>query len=72
LAIEAFRVATAVATRLAAHKTKSYRITVRALGSASGSRVNRATASAPDALTTHAKDPVRVLGARASGGGVTG
>jgi uncharacterized repeat protein (TIGR01451 family) len=57
---------------LAAHKTKSYRITVRTLSSASGSRVNRATASAPGAVTTRAKDPVRVLGAHASGGGVTG
>jgi uncharacterized repeat protein (TIGR01451 family) len=57
---------------LGAHKSKSYRITVRALGSASGDRTNRATASAPGAVTKHAKDPVHVLGARASGGGVTG
>jgi uncharacterized repeat protein (TIGR01451 family) len=57
---------------LAAHQSRSFRITVRALGSASGDRVNRATASAKGATTRHAKDPVRVLGARASGGGVTG
>jgi uncharacterized repeat protein (TIGR01451 family) len=57
---------------LAAHQSRSFRITVRALGSASGNRVNRATASAPGATTKRAKDPVRVLGARASGGGVTG
>jgi uncharacterized repeat protein (TIGR01451 family) len=57
---------------LAAHDSESFRITVRALGSASGDRVNRATASAKGAKTRHAKDPVRVLGARASGGGVTG
>jgi uncharacterized repeat protein (TIGR01451 family) len=57
---------------LGAHKSHSYRITVRALGSASGSKVNRATASGVGAKTAHAKDPVRVLGARASGGGVTG
>jgi uncharacterized repeat protein (TIGR01451 family) len=57
---------------LGAHQSKSYRITVRALGSASGDRVNRATASAKGAKTKRASDPVRVLGARASGGGVTG
>jgi uncharacterized repeat protein (TIGR01451 family) len=57
---------------LGAHKSESFRITVRALGSASGDRVNRATASATGAKTARAKDPVRVLGARASGGGVTG
>jgi uncharacterized repeat protein (TIGR01451 family) len=57
---------------LAAHKSRNYRITVRALGSASGDRVNRATASAPGAQTKHAKYPVHVLPARASGGGVTG
>jgi uncharacterized repeat protein (TIGR01451 family) len=57
---------------LAAHKSRSYRITVRALGSASGDKVNRATASGAGAKTAHAKDPVRVLGVRASGGGVTG
>jgi uncharacterized repeat protein (TIGR01451 family) len=57
---------------LGAHKSQSYRITVRALGSASGNKVNRATASAKGAKTDRAQDPVRVLGARASGGGVTG
>jgi uncharacterized repeat protein (TIGR01451 family) len=57
---------------LGAHESESFRITVRALGSASGDRVNRATASATGAKTARAKDPVRVLGARASGGGVTG
>jgi uncharacterized repeat protein (TIGR01451 family) len=57
---------------LGAHKSTSFRITVRALSSASGDRVNRATASAKGAKTQHAKDPVRVLAARASGGGVTG
>jgi uncharacterized repeat protein (TIGR01451 family) len=57
---------------LGAHKSRSYRITVRALGSASGDRTNRATASAPGARTRHAKDAVHVLAARVSGGGVTG
>jgi uncharacterized repeat protein (TIGR01451 family) len=57
---------------LGAHRSQSFRITVRALSSASGDRVNRATASAKGAKTQHAKDPVHVLAARASGGGVTG
>jgi uncharacterized repeat protein (TIGR01451 family) len=57
---------------LGAHKSRSFRITVRALSSASGDRVNRATASAKGAKTRHAKDPVHVLAARATGGGVTG
>jgi len=55
---------------LGAHKATSYRITVRALGSAAGDRTNRA-ASAKGARTRHARDPVHVLAARASGGGVT-
>jgi uncharacterized repeat protein (TIGR01451 family) len=57
---------------LGAHRSQSFRITVRALGSASGDRVNRATVSAKGAKTRHARDPIRVLAARATGGGVTG
>jgi uncharacterized repeat protein (TIGR01451 family) len=50
---------------LGAHQSQSFRITVRALGSASGDRVNRATASAKGAKTKRAKDPVHVLARRA-------
>jgi uncharacterized repeat protein (TIGR01451 family) len=57
---------------LAAHKSTSFRITVRAVSSAAGNRVNRASASAPGAKTRRANDAVHVLPARASGGGVTG
>jgi uncharacterized repeat protein (TIGR01451 family) len=57
---------------LKAHQGRSYRITVRMLTSASGTKVNRATASGRGATTRSAKDPVHVLGARAAGGGVTG
>jgi uncharacterized repeat protein (TIGR01451 family) len=59
---------------LRARSSRSYRITVRMLASASGSKVNRATASGEGATTKRAKDPVHVLPARASGGGggVTG
>jgi uncharacterized repeat protein (TIGR01451 family) len=57
---------------LGAHKGKRYRITVRALGGASGGEVNRASASAKGARTKRASDPIQVLPARASGGGVTG
>jgi uncharacterized repeat protein (TIGR01451 family) len=57
---------------LAAHKSRSFRITVRLLGSASGDKVNRATANGQGVKAAVARDPVHVLPARASGGGVTG
>jgi uncharacterized repeat protein (TIGR01451 family) len=50
---------------LGAHKSRSYRIVLRALGSASGDRVNHATASATGAKTRRAKDQVHVLPFRA-------
>jgi uncharacterized repeat protein (TIGR01451 family) len=50
---------------LGAHKSRSYRIVLRALGSASGDRVNHAAASAPGAKTRRAKDQVHVLPFRA-------
>jgi uncharacterized repeat protein (TIGR01451 family) len=47
---------------LGAHKAKRYRITVRALPGANGSKVNRATASSPDAATARARSAVAVRG----------
>jgi uncharacterized repeat protein (TIGR01451 family) len=47
---------------LGAHKAKRYRITVRALPGANGDKVNRATASSPDATTARAKRAVAVRG----------
>jgi uncharacterized repeat protein (TIGR01451 family) len=57
---------------LRAHETRSYRITVRALSSASGDRVNHVTLSADGVKTKRARAAVHVLAARATGGGVTG
>jgi uncharacterized repeat protein (TIGR01451 family) len=57
---------------LGTHKSTSFRITVRAVSSSAGNRVNRASASAPGAKSRRANDAVHVLPARASGGGVTG
>jgi uncharacterized repeat protein (TIGR01451 family) len=54
-------------------QSKTYRITVRALRATSGTRVNRAVATAPDANTRRAKRAVRVIGGAVSpAGGVTG
>jgi uncharacterized repeat protein (TIGR01451 family) len=55
-----------------AGRSRTYRITVRALGGASGRKANRATASSAMANTDRATRTIRVLGARAAGGGVTG
>ena len=54
-------------------QTKTYRITVRALNGAGGTKVNHAVATAPDANTRRAKRPVTVIGGAVSpAGGVTG
>jgi uncharacterized repeat protein (TIGR01451 family) len=59
--------------RLGAGTRKTYQLTARALNGASGSTVNRATATSPDANTRRAKRAVRVRGGAApGGGGVTG
>jgi uncharacterized repeat protein (TIGR01451 family) len=49
-------------TRLAAGKSRTFRMTVRALVGTSGRKVNTATATSPDARTRRAKRAVRVLG----------
>ena len=53
-------------------QSKTYRITVRALRGTSGTRVNRAVATAPDANTRRANRAVRVIGGQIKAGGVTG
>jgi uncharacterized repeat protein (TIGR01451 family) len=58
--------------RLYAGRSKTYRITVRALAGAKGQTVNRATASSSGATTKNARRTIRVLAANAPGGGVTG
>jgi uncharacterized repeat protein (TIGR01451 family) len=50
------------AKRLGAGKSKTYRMTVRALQGTSGRKVNTATATSPDARTKRAKRAVRVIG----------
>jgi uncharacterized repeat protein (TIGR01451 family) len=55
-----------------AGRSRTYRITVRALGGASGRKANRATASSAMANTDRVTRTIRVLGVRALGGGVTG
>lgn len=47
---------------LAAGKSRTFKVTVRAANGANGRKVNRATLSSPDTKTLRAKDPVRVLG----------
>jgi uncharacterized repeat protein (TIGR01451 family) len=47
--------------RLGAGKSKTYRVTARALRGASGRKTNTATATSPDARRARAKRPVRVL-----------
>jgi uncharacterized repeat protein (TIGR01451 family) len=58
--------------RLWAGRSKTYRITLRALTGASGRKVNRATAGSSAANTARATRTIRVLAARVLGGGVTG
>jgi uncharacterized repeat protein (TIGR01451 family) len=60
------------ARSLAAGASRRYRITVRVLRGASGSRVNRATVNGLEARLRRARAAIRVLPARAQGGGVTG
>ena len=60
------------ARRLARGATRRYRITVRVLRGASGSRVNRATVNGLQARPRKARAAIRVLPGRAHGGGVTG
>jgi uncharacterized repeat protein (TIGR01451 family) len=47
---------------LAAGKSRSFRMTVRAASGASGNKVNRATLSSPDIKPATARRPVRVVG----------
>jgi uncharacterized repeat protein (TIGR01451 family) len=60
------------AKALAAGASLRYRITVRILRGASGTRVNRATVNGLQAHTRKARAAIRVLPARAQAGGVTG
>jgi uncharacterized repeat protein (TIGR01451 family) len=60
------------AKSLAAGASRRYRITVRVLRGASGSRVNRATVDGVEARPRKARAAIRVLPVRAQGGGVTG
>jgi uncharacterized repeat protein (TIGR01451 family) len=60
------------AKTLAAGASRRYRITVRVLRGASGSRVNRATVNGLEAHPRKARAAIRVLPNRAQGGGVTG
>jgi uncharacterized repeat protein (TIGR01451 family) len=50
------------ATRLTAGKSRTYKLTARALSGTSGTRVNRAAATSPDAATGRARRSVRVNG----------
>jgi uncharacterized repeat protein (TIGR01451 family) len=61
------------AKTLKPRQSKTYRITVRALNGASGTKVNHAVATARDAGTRRAKRAVRIIGGAVSpAGGVTG
>jgi uncharacterized repeat protein (TIGR01451 family) len=57
---------------LGAHAARTLRLRIRALPGATGRKVNRATTSAAGARTTTVTGAIRVLPARAVGGGVTG
>jgi uncharacterized repeat protein (TIGR01451 family) len=58
---------------LKAGKRKTFKVTVRALSGTSGRKVNRVTATSPNARgTARAKRTIRVRGGAVSGGGVTG
>jgi hypothetical protein len=59
-------------TKVADSSSVRYRITVRVLRGASGGRVNRATVDGLEARPRKARAAIRVLPARAQGGGVTG
>jgi len=61
-----------MAKALSAGRSQTYRITVSAVDGTSGRKVNRATTSSSGANTARASRAVRVLAARALGGGVTG
>jgi uncharacterized repeat protein (TIGR01451 family) len=60
------------AKTLAAGESKTYRLTVRALSGAAGRKVNRASVSSSSVNANTATGAIRVLPARAVGGGVTG
>jgi len=49
------------ATRLGAGRSRTYRLTARALSITSGTKVNRATATSPDAATGRARRSLRVI-----------
>jgi uncharacterized repeat protein (TIGR01451 family) len=57
---------------LKAHKSKTFKLTVRALNGASGSKTNRVTASGDGIRTKHAKRSVHVLGKKTQPPIVTG
>jgi uncharacterized repeat protein (TIGR01451 family) len=60
------------AKTLAAGKSTTYRLTIRALSGASGRKTNRASVSSSRVNANTATVAIRVLPARAIGGGVTG
>jgi uncharacterized repeat protein (TIGR01451 family) len=60
------------AKRLGAGKSKTYKLTVRALAGTSGKTVNNASATSPNARTDRAKRAVRVRGGQVRAGGFTG
>jgi uncharacterized repeat protein (TIGR01451 family) len=57
---------------LGAGKARTFKMTVRALPGASGRKVNRATATSPDAKTQRAKRAIPVVDALVRAGGFTG
>jgi uncharacterized repeat protein (TIGR01451 family) len=61
-----------IAKRLGAGRSRTYKLTVRALPGARGSAINRATAGSPDTATARARRAVRVTGPRTQPPGVTG
>jgi uncharacterized repeat protein (TIGR01451 family) len=61
--------------QLGAHRSATFKLTVRVLNGSAGRRVNRVAASSPDAATVHATRAVTVVGGGVEGtraGGVTG
>lgn len=58
--------------RLGAGKTATIRLIARALPGASGVKVNRVTAKAPDTNTARARRAVRIVGGDVRAGGITG
>ena len=58
--------------RLAPGRSRSFRMTVRALRGAGGRRVNTAVMTSPDARTLRARRAVRIIAGAIRAGGVTG